>query len=160
MEKKEKQRKIKRHKSLAQKIRERLEITKMVFSFLSVLLFTAYIVYMLYRQWGHSVYLYTVMGVIGLYIVIFLVTLIIMRLSGRTLDRTIKNYKSGLKILKSALVLLNFILTVSILSISIVNIKEAALQYWVLIISAVWAAFQIAFQISRIAKRYRVKKKN
>lgn len=151
---------IKHEKTLFGNIKRRINATRLVLGVLSVLLYTVFTLVMLLQNWGNTVYLSIILGFIALYILLFAVLLIFQRKSRAKFSNSLKNYKSGLKILKSMLVILNFALTVSVF-IQAAGARNIGtpFQAAVLTITLAWAVFQIVFQVSRMRKRHKALKK-
>lgn len=150
----------KKRVTLFDKIKWQINAVRLIFSVLFMLLYTAFTVIMLMQKWGSTVYLSIILGFIGLYILLFAVLLILQSRSRLKFDNSLKNYKSGLKIIKSLLVLINFGLTVSVF-IQAAGARDMGtpFQIAILVITLTWAIFQIVFQIDRIIKRQKALKK-
>ncbi len=154
---------IKKHITLYQKVRNRLNLTKFIFGILSMVAYTVFTVIMLSQSWGSTIYMGIVMGFVGVYILLFVIIIILTKKSGKKVTRSFKDYKSGLKILQSLLRLINFGLSVSIFThASYTDIGSTPFQITVLIFTLTWALFQIVYQATRMLKRHEIigKRKN
>ncbi|MCL2675375.1 MAG: hypothetical protein FWE84_02130 [Firmicutes bacterium] len=146
----------KRHLTLYDKVKRKLDTTRLVFGIISVLVYTVFVLVMLWQSWGSTIYLGIILGFVVLYVLLFAILLILIRKNRPRFKNSLKNYKSGLKILRSLLVLINFGLTVSVFVHAAgagSQIVNTPFQVTVLIITLTWALFQIVFQINRIIKR-------
>lgn len=152
---------IKKHLTLYQKVKNRLNITKLIFGILSMVAYTIFTVVMLSKNWGSTVYMGIVMGFVGVYILLFIIIIILTVKSGKKVSRSFKDYKSGLKILSNLLRLINFGLSVSIFThASYSDIGSTFFQITVLIFTMTWALFQIVYQVTRMLKRHEIIGKN
>jgi hypothetical protein len=141
--------------TFAEKVRRRVVIVKFIFEFLSMIFYTAFTIIMLQRSWGKSTYMAVILILIGVYMLLFV--LIILLSLGRKghVVRSLKDYKSGLRILRSLATLLQVFLTASVITSATFSLQmNGVFKLIVLIVSVAWALFQIVFQIFRMLKRH------
>jgi len=84
-----------------------------VWNLISVAFYTAFSLVVIITMWGNSVYLWVVTGISLFYILTFGVIILLSRKNKKRLQGQVKDYKSGIKILRSLLRIVAFSLNVT-----------------------------------------------
>ncbi len=84
-----------------------------VWNIASLIFYTAFTLFVLFTQWGNSVYLWVVLGITALYVTVFGLIIFFSRKNKKRLKGQIKDYKSGIRILRSLLKIAAFSLNIT-----------------------------------------------
>lgn len=137
-------------------IKKRWQRLSLLYTLASVCFYTVFSLFFIVKNWGSDVYIYVYLGVVGVYVIIFALLLFFGRKNSASLKLRAGDYKSGLKIIRGLLRLMNIGLPVSI-AVSLFAIDETqqiGLVVFFRTAAIIIASLQLLFQIFLIVNRH------